>query len=229
MTFRCADPSGCRNRCSTKKRRRRADGICHHGQKHLRLWLEPPLSGCNRAAAAATSMRRPVVSSPTGDQAGDTQGGGALLRGGGRACCGVGGTLPPRLSPQGKRERGDSFFLAAAGCFRSVFPPAAGAPRFHSHSLLERSAPVPSGVLVSYKRALPSEGRSEEAPLLRSFPSGAFPQSPEPGVKLLQYVVGCLRPLSSAPFACCCAAVRMLHRSPTNGAAIWPACAPRPL
>jgi hypothetical protein len=54
---------------------------------------------------------------------GDAQGGGALLWGeptalmcasgvGWRAACfGVGGTRPPRLSPEGKRERGDKIPL----------------------------------------------------------------------------------------------------------------------
>src|SRR5271170_2894566 len=39
--------------------------------------------------------------------AGDSQGGGSPSCGGSRSICGVGGTRPPRLSPEGKRERGD--------------------------------------------------------------------------------------------------------------------------
>ena len=33
------------------------------------------------------------------------------------ACSGVGGTRPPRLAPEGKRERGDQNLPAAAGLF----------------------------------------------------------------------------------------------------------------
>src|SRR5277367_5078854 len=39
--------------------------------------------------------------------AGDSQGGGSPSCGGSRVFCGVGGTRPPRLSSEGKRERGD--------------------------------------------------------------------------------------------------------------------------
>jgi hypothetical protein len=85
-------------------------------------------------------FRDPLASpEQLGSPAGDSQGGGQPSGGGSRPhrcvpalwagaqrATGVGGTLPPRLAPEGKRERGDSNSLLPQAISAALKPPPAG-------------------------------------------------------------------------------------------------------
>ena len=134
--------------------------------------------------------------------------------------CGVGGTLPPRLSPQGKRERG--FNLP---CCRRRFPLLPSPIRPASIRTLQGSFRSGASWGPQSQRVLPSQNRTDP-PRSRSFRSAATSQSPEPGDWANSNTTESFRPLSPGP--CFSSAARIPRRSPTNGAAGSPVFSPPP-
>jgi hypothetical protein len=138
--------------------------------------------------------------------------------GGSRAFCGVGGTLPPRLSPGGKRERGFQTSLLPQAHFPA---PIADSPCFHSHSSVEPSLRCQLGSSISTGAAISESNCTASFPRLPFHRDLAVTRTrrlglTQPNLKTVFKPVS-LRPLSPSPD--CSSAARILRPSPINGAA----------
>jgi hypothetical protein len=186
-------------------------------------------------------MRRPVLSRPCANKAGDSQGGAALLWGEQPSSAAWGEPSRPGFPQRGNGKGGPISLLPQADCCPFVFEsfaqsmiifcvtpslPTAKTPCFHSHSwsCLLRCLLVSS----FFNRVLPSQNRTE-ASRFRDVRSRYSSQSPEPGdlykntnseLKLL--------PSSNPIFVRRYAAAHTLRRSPTGDAAAPPASVPPP-
>src|ERR1700677_1516383 len=139
------------------------------------------------------SMRRPVLSIPCANKAGDSQGGAALLWGEQPSSAAWGDPSRPGFPQRGNGKGGPISLLPQADCCPFVFEsfaqsmiifcvtpslPTAKTPCFHSHSwsCLLRCLLVSS----FFNRVLPSQNRTE-ASRFRDVRSRYSSQSPEPG------------------------------------------------
>ena len=126
--------------------------------------------------------------------------------GGSRGFCGVGGTLLPRLSPEGKRERG--FNLPCCRRRYCSSAPIADSPCFHSHSSREPPLRCHLGSSISTGAAISESNWKLRCQSLRSTVTS---QSPGPGDwanSTQPNLSGCFRHALTVPqrfvyFACC--------------------------